>query len=239
MTVGDFLFDASAGYPDAAAVKSAGFVGVIAYFSDSRPGTNFGGKPMRLHKAQEYRHAGLQVVSNYQYGKTLSATNRTPPDWSLGEAGGVQHAKRALELHSAAGGPDDAPIYAPVDDGFGPGYAHGLKEWNGLVAPFLRGWEKVLGHERTGIYCNSLCIDWALEDGLGTYFWQHGWGKPSSNQPHPEAHMVQFEIDKQKIAGIGIDRNRILRENYGQWGASPVITEDNFGAIWEQMMGPV
>lgn len=236
MSVGKLLFDASAGYPDAAAVKAAGFAGAIAYFSDSRPGTNFGGKPMRMTKAQEYRAAGLEIVSNYQYGKTISPTNSTPPDWMGGEAGGIRHAQRALELHKAAGGPDDAPIYAPVDDGFGPGYAHGINEWNRLVAPFLRGWEKVLGHDRTGIYCNSLCIDWALEDGLGKYFWQHGWGKPSSNQPHAEAHIVQFEIDKQKIAGIGIDRNRILKADHGQWGKT-VLTEENWDGVWHQLMG--
>jgi len=29
------------------------------------------------------------------------------------------------------------------------------------------------GPSAVGVYANSKTIEWALQDGLGTYFWQH------------------------------------------------------------------
>ena len=53
-----------------------------------------------------------------------------------------------------------APIYASIDDD--PSY----EQYKQQVAPYLRGWESVVGHQRTGVYANSKTIDWALHDGL-------------------------------------------------------------------------
>ena len=60
-----------------------------------------------------------------------------------------------------------------------------------------------------GIYGNSTVIDWALQDGLGSWFWQHNWGTPGF--VHPAAHLHQFEIDARKVAGVGVDLNNILK----------------------------
>lgn len=229
MAVNDILFDASAAYPGAGYVKAVGVVGVVAYFSDSRPGTNFGAKPMRRGIADAYRSAGLEIVSNYQFGKGDTA------DWLGGEEAGIWHATIAERYHREAGGPDTAPIYAPVDDGFGPGYKYSIDDWNRYVAPFIRGWQRVMGRARTGIYCNYRCIDWALEDGLGMYYWQHGWGNPGKDTPHPAAHLLQYEIDRRTIAGVGVDLNRVLKDNYGQWSHT---AEDDWSAVIEQLMGP-
>ena len=49
-------------------------------------------------------------MSNYQYGKQDTA------DWLGGQTAGVSHAKRGWEIHTAAGGPVAAPIYASIDD---------------------------------------------------------------------------------------------------------------------------
>ena len=78
------------------------------------------------------------------------------------------------------------------------------------VAPYLRGWEAVLGHQRVGVYANSKTIDWALQDGLGSYFWQHNWGSPQGFA-HPAAHLHQVEIDKRNVGGVGVDINHILQ----------------------------
>ena len=223
-------FDAAARYPDPKDVRDMGISGVVAYLSAKRPGAEWmQAKPLTFPVAQAYRQAGLEIVSNYQFGKADTA------DWLGGEAAGIYHATLAEAFHQEAGGPPDAPIYAPVDDGFGPGYKYGIDDWNNKVAPFLRGWEKVLGHERTGIYCNYTCIDWALEDGLGTYFWQHGWGRPSADVIHPAAHMVQYEIDKHSIGGTGVDLNQTLKENHGQWSA---FADGDWEPVWVQFMGP-
>lgn len=202
----DTLIDFSAAFPAPQAVKDAGHRGVICYVSDSRPGTNFGAKPLTRAAADSYRAAGLEVVSCYQKGKG------TTSDWRGGYDAGVTHARRALELHRAAGGPDRRPIYAPVDDN------PTLAEYNTLIAPFLRGWESVVGHEWTGVYGNSLVHAWAQEDGLGSWWWLHGWG--GDRTPDGQTHLQQVEIDKRQVGGVGVDLNVILRADYGQWSAA-------------------
>ena len=99
-----------------------------------------------------------------------------------------------MQLHAAAGGPATAPIYASIDDD--PSY----DQYKQQIAPYLRSWESVIGHQRTGVYANSKTIDWALHDGLGSYFWQHNWGSPKGFT-HPAAHLHQVEIDKRSVGG--------------------------------------
>ncbi len=203
------LLDFSAALIEPQAIKDAGYAGVIGYFSASRPGASFGAKPLPQEYCDRLRTAGLEIVSNYQFGKGPTA------DWRGGYDGGSRHAEIAARFHEQAGGPATVPIYAPVDDN------PTLDEWNSLIAPFLRGWASVLGIERTGMYGNARCIDWALEDQVAQWFWQHNWsGDPSINGDHPAAHLHQVEIDKRRLGGIGVDVNDILKPNYGQWSAA-------------------
>ncbi len=203
------LLDFSAALIEPEAIRSAGYAGVVGYFSESRPGANFGAKPLRRDYCDRLRAAGLEIVSNYQYGKGATA------DWRGGYDAGVRHAEIALRLHVEAGAPARRPIYAPVDDN------PTLDEWNDLIAPFLRGWASVIGPEWTGVYCNARCINWALEDGVGQWFWQHNWsGDPSINGHHPAAHLHQIEIDKRSVGGVGVDVNDVLKPDYGQWSAA-------------------
>ncbi|MCB1266055.1 MAG: DUF1906 domain-containing protein [Mycobacterium sp.] len=199
------LLDYAAGVLSAADIKAAGALGAIRYVSDRRPGAQWMlGKPMQLDEARDLYQAGLKIVSNYQFGKQDTA------DWLGGQSAGVAHAKRGWALHTAAGGPVAAPIYASIDDN--PSY----EQYKQQVAPYLRGWESVLGHQRVGIYGNSKTIDWALDDGLGSWFWQHNWGSPRGFV-HPAAHLHQFEIDARSVAGVGVDLNNILKPQFGQW----------------------
>lgn len=115
-----------------------------------------------------------------------------------------------VRLHAAAGGPTSAPIYASIDDN--PSY----EQYKNQIVPYLRSWESVIGHQRTGVYANSKTIDWAVNDGLGSYFWQHNWGSPKG-YTHPAAHLHQVEIDKRKVGGVGVDVNQILKPQFGQW----------------------
>ncbi len=199
------LFDYAAGVLSAADIKAAGGLGAIRYVSDRRPGGNWMlGKPIKIDEARNLYQNGLKIVSNYQYGKEATA------DWLGGQSAGVTHAKRGVELHTAAGGPAAAPIYASIDDD------PSLQQYKAQVAPYLRGWESVVGHQRVGIYGNSKVIDWALQDGLGSWFWQHNWGTPKGFV-HPAAHLHQFEIDARSVAGVGVDLNNILKPQFGQW----------------------
>ena len=199
------LLDYAAGVIPASQIRAAGALGSIRYVSDRRPGGNWMlGKPMQITEARDLNQSGLKIVSCYQYGKESSA------DWLGGQGAGVTHAKRGWQLHMAAGGPPGAPIYASIDDD--PSY----EQYKQQVAPYLRGWESVLGHQRVGVYGNSKTIDWALQDGLGSYFWQHNWGSPGG-YTHPAANLHQVEIDKRNVGGVGVDINNICKPQFGQW----------------------
>jgi hypothetical protein len=199
------LLDYAAGIIPASQIRAAGAVGSIRYVSDRRPGGNWMlGKPIQLTEARDLSSNGLKIVSCYQFGKGNSA------DWLGGAGAGVKHAERGMQLHAAAGGPATAPIYASIDDD--PSY----DQYKQLIAPYLRSWESVIGHQRTGVYANSKTIDWALHDGLGSYFWQHNWGSPKGFA-HPAASLHQVEIDKRSVGGVGVDINEILKPQFGQW----------------------
>jgi hypothetical protein len=199
------LLDYAAGVISAADLKAAGALGAIRYVSDRRPGGSWMlGKPIQLPEAQDLVKAGLKIVSNYQYGKQETA------DWLGGQEGGILHAKRGWQLHTAAGGPATAPIYASIDDD------PSLDQYKQQVAPYLRAWESVLGRQRVGVYANSKTIEWALQDGIGSWFWQHNWGSPKG-YTHPAAHLHQIEIDKRSVGGIGVDVNYIMKPSFGQW----------------------
>jgi hypothetical protein len=199
------LLDYAAGVIPANEIRSAGALGAIRYVSDRRPGGSWMlGKPIQIAEARDLNQNGLKIVSCYQYGKESSA------DWLGGQSAGVAHARRGWQLHTAAGGPAGAPIYASIDDD--PSY----EQYKQQVAPYLRGWESVLGHQRVGVYANSKTIDWALHDGLGSYFWQHNWGSPGG-YTHPAANLHQVEIDKRHVGGVGVDINNIVKPQFGQW----------------------
>jgi hypothetical protein len=199
------LLDYAAGVIPAGDIRASGAIGAIRYVSDRRPGGAWMlGKPIQLPEARDLYKAGLKIVSCYQYGKADTA------DWLGGQSAGVAHAKRGWQLHTAAGGPVGAPVYASIDDD--PSY----DEYKAQVAPYLKGWEAVIGHQRTGVYANSKTIEWAIQDGLGSYFWQHNWGSPGG-VAHPAAHLHQVEIDKRAVGGVGVDLNEILKPSFGQW----------------------
>ncbi len=199
------LIDYSGGVPSPEAIQDAGHLGAIRYVSDRRKGAEWMlGKPMLADEAESLTAAGLEVVSCYQYGKGPTA------DWRGGLEAGKKHAQRGLELHLAAGGPKNAPIYASIDDN------PTAVEFATMIAPYLLGWQSVVGKENTGIYGNSPTIDLATVAGLGSWYWQHNWGTPKG-YVHPAAHLHQVQIDKGRVDGITVDINNILKADYGQW----------------------
>lgn len=227
------LIDYSAGVPSPASIRAAGYKGAVRYCSEPRAAWMHG-KPMRRTEAQALHAAGLEVVSCYQYGKGDSS------DWHGGYDAGVHHATIGAELHRAAGGPDSAPIYMSIDSN--PTRA----QFDDQVLPFLQGCESVLGHGRTGVYCNAPTIDWAMAAGVGAYFWQHMWG--SDGRVHETAHLYQRSIDEHQVDGVGIDLNTILKSSYGQWSSvgagsgsapAPRSGSDPGGTITQQSPGDI
>ncbi len=128
------LIDYSAGVPSPLGIRAAGHVGAIRYVSDRRPGAEWMlGKPMQFGEAAAMAAFGLQIVSCYQFGKGQTS------DWRGGFDAGIRHAQRGLELHRAAGGPENCPIYASIDDNPSPW------EFDNLIAPYLRAGRRSSG----------------------------------------------------------------------------------------------
>jgi Domain of unknown function (DUF1906) len=200
-------------------IKSAGYDGVVNYVSESRPGANFEAKPITREYADALRAAGLQIVSNFQYGKPGWPD---PSDFTRGHDGGVADAQTAMRLHAAAGGPGSAPIFFSIDDDID------VNTWNSLAVQWFRGINSVLGVGRTGIYGHAGACGWAIRDGVvgnsttpgrrwawQTKSWSHG-------EREPAAVLYQAVVNSPSnpsplLGGINVDIDDVLAADFGQW----------------------
>jgi hypothetical protein len=200
-------------------IKSAGYGGVVNYVSESRPGANFEAKPITREYADALRAAGLQIVSNFQYGKPGWSA---PSDFTRGHDGGVADAQTALRLHNAAGGGNSAPIFFSVDDNID------LNTWNSVAVEWLRGINSVLGVERTGIYGHSNACGWAIKDGVighsttAGFRWAWQTKAWSNGEREPAAVLYQEVVNTPSspgplLGGINVDVDEVLAPDFGQW----------------------
>jgi Domain of unknown function (DUF1906) len=200
-------------------IKSAGYGGVVVYVSQSRPGANFEAKPITREYADALRAAGLEIVSNYQYGKPGWSA---PSDYTRGYDGGAADAQTAMQLHAAAGGPNSAPIFFSVDEEIDP------NTWKSSAVEWFRGINSVLGVDRTGIYGNSRACAWAVEEGvIGNsttpgYRWAWQTSTWSHGEREPTAVLYQAVVNSPSnpgplLGGINVDVDDILAPDYGQW----------------------
>lgn len=206
------VIDYAAGVPSAASIKAAGHLGAVRYVSQRRPGTETWmlGKPVTLAETRSFATLGLKTASVYQYGKAGNA------DWLNGAAGAAVHAPQAIALHVAAGGPTNRPIYVAIDDN--PTWTQYLNQ----IRPYLQAFKTALGAAgySLGVYGNYNVIDWAINDGLGEFFWMHNWG--SNGRIHPRTTLHQVRIDQDVLDGVGIDINHVYAHDWGQW--TPHVT---------------
>ncbi|WP_374025930.1 DUF1906 domain-containing protein [Mycobacterium sp. HNNTM2301] len=200
-------------------IKSAGYAGVVNYVSESRPGANFEAKPITREYADALRAAGLQIVSNFQYGKPGWPD---PSDYTRGHDGGVADAQTAQRLHAAAGGPASAPIFFSVDDDIDE------NTWNSIAVQWFRGINSALGVGRTGIYGHANACGWAIRDGVvgNSTTPGHRWAWQTKSWSHgarePAAVLYQSVVNSPAnpsplLGGINVDIDEVLAADYGQW----------------------
>lgn len=201
-------------------LKSAGLGGALVYVSELRPGATFDFKPVTRDYADRLQAAGLQIASCYQFGKPGWST---PSDYTRGYNGGVADARTALRLHTAAGGPDSAPIFFSVDEDID------AATWKSKGVQWFRGINSVLGVGRTGIYGGRRQCGWAIADGVigastspgHRWAWQtKAW---SQGEREPAAVLFQREVVTASdpglvIDGVHVDVNDVLANDFGQWG---------------------
>ncbi len=217
------LIDFAARQIPAEHIRAAGYAGVINYVSVSRPGSNFGAKPITRPYAQSLTNAGLVIVSNYQYGKPGGTA---PSDFTRGYAGGIADAHAAWQLHTAAGGGRSAPIFFSVDEDIS------RNTWDAVALQWFRGINSVLGVQRTGVYGGIDVCQWAIADGvIGSsrtpgrrWAWQtRAW---SRGQIHPAAVLYQRIVSTAStpgplVGGTEVDVNDVLALDCGQWNLHP------------------
>jgi hypothetical protein len=200
-------------------IKSAGYDGVVNYVSESRPGANFQAKPITRDYADALRAAGLQIVSNFQYGKPGWPD---PSDFTRGFDGGVADAQTALRLHNAAGGTNSAPIFFSVDDDID------ANTWDTVAVNWFRGLNSVMGVGRTGIYGHVQACRWAIRDGVigNSSTPGHRWAWQTRSWSHgdrePAAVLYQAVVNSPSnpsplLGGINVDIDEVLAPDFGQW----------------------
>ncbi|WP_319457396.1 MULTISPECIES: DUF1906 domain-containing protein [unclassified Mycobacterium] len=200
-------------------IRSAGYDGALVYVSELRPGADFDFKPVTREYADALRAEGLHVVSCYQYGKPGWPT---PSDYTRGYDGGVADAQTAVRLHTAAGGPDSAPIFFSVDEDID------LNTWNSLAVEWLRGINSVLGVDRTGIYGHAGACGWAIQDGVvgrstsAGHWWAWQTRAWSNGEREPRAVLYQAVVNTAAnpgvlLGGTHVDVDDVLATDFGQW----------------------
>ena len=219
------VVDYSGGVPSAKSVKAAGHLGAVRYVSERRPGASWMlGKPVTLAETRDFASQGLATASVYQFGKGETA------DWLGGAPAAAVHAPKAIALHQAAGGPTGRPIYVAIDDN------PTLDQFNSLINPYLTAFGVALAAAglKLGVYGNYWTIAWCLEDGIGSYFWQHDWG--SRGKVHPRANLHQVAGQQATIQGVQVDINNVYASDWGQWtpgqaSALTNLTPDDWSAL--------
>lgn len=201
------VLDYAGGVPSGRAIKAAGHMGAVRYVSQPRPDSVswMKAKPVRLSETRDFAANGLFTASVYQFGRAETA------DWLTGAAGATVHAPQAIQLHRAAGGPNGTPIYVAIDDN--PTRA----QYTNQIRPYLRAFQTALSAAglKTGVYGNYNVIQWCVEDGIGSYFWQHDWG--SGGKLHPRANIHQKAKWVTTIDGVQCDINNVYTPDWGQW----------------------
>ena len=198
------VVDYSAGVPSASAMKAAGHLGAVRYVSQKRPDAQWmAGKPVTLKETQAMSAQGLATASVYQFGRAENA------DWKQGAAGVAVHAPQAIAIHRAAGGPTGRPISVAIDDN------PSRQQYDSLIKPYLLAFQTALraaGYS-TGVYGNYNVIDWAIQDGIGPFYWMHDWG--SGGRIHARTTIHQLPQSKQRtIGGVVVDINNVYAQDW-------------------------
>ena len=184
--------DYSSGWPSPAAIKAAGYVGVVRYV-----GTPGHSKNLTRTEAQAMAAAGVPIALVYE----------STAGWILGGFQAGAGAARAALADAAACGVTVRCVYfaADIDVTSAAQMA--------AIEKALDGAAGVLGRERVGVYGEADVIDACLGGGYAVWGWQtRAW---SGGRLSDRAHLLQ-QIGYVYPGGVQADRNTVLRPDWGQ-----------------------
>lgn len=186
------VLDYSAGYPGAAAIARAGYVGAVRYLRKEGASRV---RPITADERADFDRAGLAVALVYQH---VSKTRVLE-----GRGAGQHDARWALARAAEIGIPQPRAIYFAVDADHPPA----------AVLMYFRGVADVLGVARTGAYGSYRVVESLLSADLTGYAWQTAaWSGGKRSQ---RAHLFQ-RIGSPTVGGIAVDINDVLAADWGQ-----------------------
>ena len=210
------LVDFSFARPGGAAIKAAGFGGMMRYV----PYAGDGGKGLTTAEVADYHENGLGI------GLVFESTAGRMFDGCLA---GEYDAHIANYGALSVGFPDTRPIYFACDTDVTP-------EQLTYVKDYMRGVASVFPLNRIGVYGEYDVIEFCHANGLAAWFWQSlAW---SGGRLHPYRHIYQ-SLNGQFVNGGEVDFNEAYGEDQGLWkpeGASD-MTPEEVTAIAEKVCG--
>ncbi|MCU1282107.1 MAG: hypothetical protein JWM53_5653 [bacterium] len=194
--------DYSFARPSPSGLHSQGYSFAARYLSYDNSSTH--GKILTAGEANGLIGAGVDVVSNWEYGAT---------DALGGYNAGVNDAKAANAQAAAAGAPANRPIYFSVDFDATPADQTPINA-------YLDGAASVIGRSRVGAYGGYYVIKRAFDAGKIAWGWQtYAW---SGGQWDARAQLRQTQNG---ITAAGdancCDLDQSAADDFGQWGHAP------------------
>jgi hypothetical protein len=199
-----FGVDYAWGRPGVAALKASGVRFACRYLSHDTSGKN-----LSLTEAKQLSDAGIWIVVVWETTANRALSGRT---------GGAADAREAARQARACGMPGGRPIYFAVDWDVQPSQIP-------TVMAYLAGAATVLGKGGTGVYGGYRAVQAALSGNQCAWGWQtYAW---SGGRWDSRAQIQQYSNDR-KINGVGLDFDRAVVTDYGQWrvGVSPSGEDD-------------
>ncbi|MFE9103055.1 glycoside hydrolase domain-containing protein [Actinomadura geliboluensis] len=194
-----FGVDYAWGRPGTAALKRAGAKFACRYLSHDTSGKN-----LTRAEADDLSGAGIWLVVVWETSAKRALDGRSA---------GAADAEDAAAQARACGMPDGRPIYFAAD------WDASASQQDEINA-YLDGAASVIGRDRVGLYAGYGPMKRAFDAGKITYGWQtYAW---SGGRWDARAQLQQYSNDH-KINGVGVDYDRAVKSDYGQWrvGAAP------------------
>lgn len=187
--------------PSIAAMRAAKVEFVCRYLSWDTTGKN-----LTRGELAQLIEAGFWIVVVWETSAKRALSGYT---------GGKSDAQAARVQAAALGMPPGRPIYFAADWDAGP-------DDHAAILNYLDGAAAVIGRDRVGLYSGYGPMKAAFDADKIAYGWQtYAW---SEGRWDRRAQLQQYSND-QLMGGAGVDFDRGMTEDYGQWkpGEEPVV----------------
>lgn len=178
--------DYSGGRPTAAALKAAGYTGVIRYI-----GLGSAGKRITNAEYQDLTSHGLQV---------LLVAELNTHDAEGGYQAGRANATTALADARILGIPDTVGIAAACDE-------HLTGAQIPAAVDYARGFQDIIGRDRCGIYGFIEFTTACKNAGVGSWYWRCGTKPSVADQQWTHFWQRNTGVTQEAVAGITVDIN--------------------------------